>query len=213
MASQKNDELNILSAKTSKNRSIPYEQYFGEMGLDDIETERRIALAREFEAIFIGLFLLLETMSDIDWGLLEQSLYEDYLHIAKKYLGMVNASEYIDELARNVSYDVLNVTKNHLDDEWYTSYDRAVFDAENEANSVGEYGEYVTAVKSGKTKKTWVTVKDMRVRHTHVDIGGKTIGIHELFNVGNSQFLFPKDMTYDPEAKEVVNCRCWCDYK
>lgn len=213
MAVQKFDELNILSTKTSKNRSIPYEQYFGEMGLDDVETERRIALAREFEAIFIGLFLLIENAKDIPWQSLEQSLYEDYLDTAKKYLGMKNTSEYIDDMARNVAYNVLNATKNHLDDEWYTSYDRAVYDAENESNSVAEYGVFTNAVKSGKTQKTWVTMRDKRVRHTHIDTDGITIGIHDLFTVGNSQMLFPRDSTYDAESKEIINCRCWCEYK
>lgn len=212
MTVQKNDELNILSRKRSKNRSIPYEQYFGEMGLSDMETKRRIALANELEAIFIGLFLLIEDSEEIPWDSLEKSLYEDYVSVARKYLGMDKTPSYIDELARNVAYNVLNATKNHLDDDWYTSYDRAVFDAENEANSVAEYGGYTVAIKSGKTKKTWVTMADERVRHTHFMVDGKTIGITEVFDVGSSKMLFPRDITYGASYGEILNCRCWCEY-
>ena len=205
--------MNILSDKASKNRSIPYEKYFGEMYISEEEKEKRIALAREFEVIFLALFLMIEnSVNDISWDMLEQTLYENYLYIVKRYMGITEVTSYIEELARNVSYDVVNATKNHLDDDWYTSIDRAVFDSENEANSVGEYNAYVEAIKSGKTKKTWITMRDKRVRHSHIDVDGVTIPIDYIFDVGDSQMLYPRDITYSASAKEIVNCRCNCKY-
>ena len=65
--------------------------------------------------------------------------------------------------------------------------------AENEANTDWNYSEYQQAIANGMKQKTWLTMQDRRVRHTHMKVDGKTIPIQSVFLVGDSEFLFPKD--------------------
>lgn len=99
-----------------------------------------------------------------------------------------------------------------LQDYWLSD-DRAMLISENEANSIYNYDEYREAKKSGKTKKTWITELDDKVRFTHTMAEGKTVDIDGLFLVGDSLFRFPKDTMYEPSASETVNCRCACKYE
>lgn len=95
---------------------------------------------------------------------------------------------------------------------WYLSSDRATFIAENESNNVVSHDEYVKAIKSGRTQKQWITMRDKRVRHTHMVLDSKTIGIGETFKVGNSFMNFPRDEEFFPDPQEVISCRCSIKY-
>jgi len=53
------DELNKL---VGKNRSQPYETYFGEMDLSEDKIKERIALAKKLEDGFLFVLVLLFTM-------------------------------------------------------------------------------------------------------------------------------------------------------
>ena len=96
--------------------------------------------------------------------------------------------------------------------DYYLSNDRAMFISECEANSILNYKEYSDALESGKKTKTWIDVGDKRERKTHLEVGGTTIPIKELFVVGNSLMLFPKDTSQSPSTNEIVNCRCSARY-
>lgn len=54
-----------------------------------------------------------------------------------------------------------------------------------------------------KMKKVWVSAQDDRVRDTHADLDGVTIGIDEKFD---NDLMYPRDPSGD--ASEVINCRC-----
>ena len=73
--------------------------------------------------------------------------------------------------------------------------------------------EYRKAIEQGKTKKTWLTENDERVRFTHTLVEGQTVAIDGLFLVGDSLMRFPMDTMYDADPKETVNCRCSCVYE
>ena len=100
-----------------------------------------------------------------------------------------------------------------MDEAWYLSEERSLFNAENSANDVFNYNEYRDAVKSGKTKKKWITEGDKRVRESHREVDGQEIPIKEFFTVGGVRMRFPKDMEYAFNVpRETVNCRCTIKY-
>lgn len=97
-------------------------------------------------------------------------------------------------------------------DGWYISQDRAMYNAENEANTVLNYKDYKEAAQKYKYK-TWHTENDSRVRMTHVPLEGERIPITDMFVVGESLMRFPKDLEYAADSpEEYVNCRCSVTY-
>ena len=99
------------------------------------------------------------------------------------------------------------------EEDYWTSENRAMLISEDEANAIYNYDDYRQAVRSGKTKKVWVTENDEKVRMTHTLVEGKTVDIDGLFLVGESLMRFPKDTMYQASPTETVNCRCTCHYK
>ena len=95
---------------------------------------------------------------------------------------------------------------------YWLSYARAEDMAKSEANSFLNYTDYVDAKSFGARQKRWLTMLDDKVRETHAEVEGETIGIDELFTVGNSQMRFPQDMSESPDLEEVIGCRCSVEY-
>lgn len=54
--------------------------------------------------------------------------------------------------------------------------------------------------------KTWITMRDDRVRETHVPMHDVTVGSLETFNVGGFDLLYPGQPIGPPEI--WINCRC-----
>lgn len=201
------DELN-----NPKSRAIPYEQYFGEMELTEEQKEERIKASKRIEDMMLFLFSLLSVMKEYSYENLEfvvsqvKNQYSDILSVS------MEMDEYLNGYVNDFSVQIVETTQNHMDDEWYLSDDRAMFVAENEANTTFNYLEYKKAVESGKTKKRWITMRDRHVRHTHQFADGKSIGINDVFLVGDSEMFYPKDTTFGASAREIVNCRCSIKY-
>lgn len=212
------DEINSLG------RAIPYDEYFDNMDLNEEQKEKRKEMANKIETIMIFLFSLLSMYAEyeIEINVLYianevQKKYTDALkdlvygmEIASAYMDEVNS--YLENYSREFSENVTRVTVENIDKEYYTSNDRAMFVAENEANTDMNYLEYKKAVSDGKTKKKWIDKKDKRERKSHMEVGGETIDIDDVFFVGNSLMLFPKDTSFGASAKEIVNCRCTIQY-
>ena len=209
MALQKKDELN--------NIAIPYEQYFGEMGLSQKEIDKRVALAELLDDVFIMLFTLIKAEQaasmplDTDWlaGYIElhyKDVLEDFgIDYLEKYPWL---NTHITQMAD----EVVLQNQKHPEEEWNTSDDRAMVIAENEVNSVCEYTAFQDAVDNGKTRKIWNTMLDNKVRHTHEEIEGIMIPIMERFNVGSYEMYQPKDTSCGAGMEEIAGCRCWCTY-
>lgn len=199
------DQLNIPTDEL-----IDYEEYFGDMDLSDEEKEKRIALARQFEILFLYFFLLHSEQKSVDFV---QMIQEKYILIAMEFLGLQSVPSYIDGYARQLSEEIVRVTIEHDGEEFYTSTERGMLISANEANTLGNYGQQLQAIKDGKLYKTWVTEKDKRVRHTHRAVDEKKVSIFEPFEVGNSLMMFPKDAeTYGADMKEIAGCRCVVKY-
>lgn len=201
------DELN-----NQKSRAIPYEQYFGEMELTEEQKEERIKASKRIEDMMLFLFSLLSVMKEYSYENLEFVVSQ----VKNQYFDILSVSmemdEYLNGYVNDFSVQIVETTQNHMDDEWYLSDDRAMFVAENEANTTFNYLEYKKAVESGKTKKRWITMRDRHVRHTHQLVDGKSIGINDVFLVGDSEMFYPKDTTFGASAREIVNCRCSIKY-
>lgn len=198
------DELNVLNR-----RSIDYEEYFGEMELTEKEKKDRIYLAEMLEIIFLFYFLLLGEKQKEDFV---QMIYDKYLSISMEFLKLKEIPSYLEKYAIEFAENIVSVTNENISDEYYTSKDRAMFIAENEANTIGNYRQQVEAIKSGMRYKTWKTKNDFKVRHTHKEVNEKMIGIFDAFKVGDSEMMFPKDESLGASAQEIVNCRCVVHY-
>ena len=201
------DELN-----SSKSRAIPYDLYFGEMDLTEKQKEERIKASKQIESMMLFLFSLLSVMNEYSYQNVEFVVNQ----VKTQYSNIISSSEVMDDYltgyVQEFSEQIVETTQEYFEDEWYLSDDRAIFVAENEANTTFNYLEYKKAVNSGKTKKRWVTMRDRHVRHTHQLVDGKTIGINDVFLVGDSEMFYPKDTTFGASANEIVNCRCSIKY-
>lgn len=203
------DELNVLS---ENRRSEPYEEYFDKMSISDKQKRLRIAFSEQMEEVILFCLSLIETMvenEEVDQEYIENELSEQYLAIAAIYF---DVDDYITDYVRQFSHDVVQSTLDHIKEKYYLSRDRAMFISECEANTSLNYKEYTDAIKSGKKYKTWKDIGDTKERKTHLEVGGTTIPIKELFAVGDSLMLFPKDVSHGASSKEIVNCRCSIQY-
>ena len=191
-------ELNNLETLKSQD----YETYFGAMDLTKAQKERRIKIAEQLEDGFMFVLSLISVwnnFSAVDWDYI-QSQFEN------AYNRVLDENSDMQDYVSNMSYNLTESTKNNLGSEYSLSYDRARYIAENEVNAIDGHEEYVEAVKSGKTRKTWRTMIDGKVRHTHAVLEGKAIPIYGFFEVGDSLMRYPKDEL--GSAEQTVNCRC-----
>lgn len=67
-------------------------------------------------------------------------------------------------------------------------------------------GVLVAGALLGKTKKTWYTSRDERVRGTHTALHGETVDLFEAFETPSGPLRFPGDPLALPG--ETINCRC-----
>lgn len=145
------DALNTLD-KPYKKRAIPYDEYFGDMDLDDEQIESRMSFSRDTEDMLLFIFALLSVMRDYgveDFEYLKSELKARYLIVIGEY---VDIDDYLSWYASDFSDSFIDTTVKNIDIEWFLSDDRAMFDAENEANNVLNYSEFVKAILNGKTK-------------------------------------------------------------
>lgn len=199
-------------AQIRKNRAEDYLTYFGDMELSDSEKQSRIALAEEIDDVFFFLFALVllqkDTNTDFDVDSINETTIRRYKDALTRFGYDLNkANNYLNQYVDESVPPIVETTMERLEDDYYTSDDRAKLIAENEANSVKNYVAFKNALKKGMTHKTWVTKRDMFVRHTHILVDGEKIGINDAFEVGDSLMLYPKDII-NGELKECANCRC-----
>ena len=202
------DELNKLYSEQANERSMPYDQYFGEMDLSQEQIERRKKTAKRIERFIVPALIMMYNMrQDGTFNYMEVSeeMIQPYENLLKE-LGIPLTAFFTAIHTQTTVADIIMSTLEHRDDAYYYSIDRAVFIAENEANSIWNDSEYQDAILTGKTMKEWRAILDKRTRETHRIANGTRIPIGEFFQVGNALLLYPKYPCEYPE--EVVNCRC-----
>ena len=197
------DELNRLNGTK---KSLPYEEYFGEMVLPEDSKKKRVELAERFEDEII--FVLAWAFYTAQQRELTESeiipvLKEHYLLAAKDYAD--GAEEYIDNIVKEIAR-----TTAEGGDYAYTE-DRAKLISENESNTLVNIREFSDA--KGKYRfKRWNTIIDGRERPTHAEADGQEVEIHLPFEVGGYYMNYPKDDSFGAPPEEICNCRCSVTY-
>lgn len=65
------------------------------------------------------------------------------------------------------------------------------------------------AMKPSAVQRIWDNSGDKRVRHSHVEMEGQTVGLDEAFTFpGGGQAMFPGDSSMGAPAEEIIQCRC-----
>lgn len=203
------DELSNLTTQKAE----PPEQYFAKMDLSKEQVEKRLQYTEKANGLFDVILILLLTMNERGETnfFYAKSLLESW--ILSLVAEFTTPDDYLMDYATDTAYNFVDTTNKHIDEPWYTSSDRALYNAENGANDVLNYTEYKEAIEAGKTEKRWITEKDNRVRKSHKAVTQKPIPILEYFRVGMAQMRFTKD--YELAAafpEELVNCRCTIEY-
>ena len=188
------------------------EQYFEPMEISEDQKEERKKASRDFRDFLLFLFALLSVQIEYEstnWSYFESQFIVELTRAAAKYARMTPLLEnYIAEKAADFS----DITREHLGDgEYWTSEERATYEAVNEANAVLGYEELEEAKDNGYRYKTWLTERDNRVRKDHNKMEGKKIKIDDYFIFPDCMMLMPHDDVNGTPA-QVDNCRCVCKY-
>lgn len=221
------DKLNTL-----KRRSIPYAEYFGDMELTKEQKDKRQALAIILEDIIYIFFDMY--YSGLKIGFLnkirvqQELTYQLYDVLSKRNEKFFETEEQLDKYVTNFVKEMYDSTSTNMvkepdtydytgNEPYWVSEDRAMFVAENEANTLLNGSEYIEAKETGKKYKVWMAYPDDRVRHTHVIANGAKIPIDAYFDVGGARMLYPKDLTSELSTasdfpEEYINCRCSLAY-
>lgn len=223
------DKLNIL-----KRRSIPYDEYFGDMDLTPKQKAKRKEMALILEDVFyiffemfgkgleIGFLNELKVKQELTYQLYEaienskeaERFFESEKQKDKYIADTVNTmyQSTFENIVREP--DTLDYTGT---EKYWLSGDRAQFIAENESNTLLNGAEFIEAKEDGKTHKIWMAYPDDRVRPTHQVTDGAKVPLDAYFDVGAARMLYPKDISSElstgaEHPEEVVNCRCTIKY-
>lgn len=210
------DSLKIAGKTETQLHVKPIEEYFGEMELTDAEVEKRIKTAKSLEMAYLFFFALLLMLLSEGEEPTEEELTE---YLSTKYKECLKSVEidlllgynYLSATITQIIERVVKSTLRNLSDKFFTSNDRAKILAEEDSNSIHNNIQFHRAMIGGATTKQWLTMKDRKVRHSHVMIDDTVVGINEKFVVGNSLMLYPRDTSAD--GCEIANCRCVLVYR
>ena len=200
---------------------INYKAYFSVMKLREELIKRRIKTALELEdELFYWLVYLDNTDSDVMYNRALDDFKASLERFVKDKIGNpVFSAEFADKAAENIygyTWQRLKEIREDGEDpgddkKYVTSVDRASLLAAGIALAIWAHKEYVDAYADGYTRKTWVCLMDGKERDTHGAADGQTVGIDEMFTVGNCQMLYPGDWI-NGTPEEIANCRCWVEY-
>lgn len=197
----------------SERGAIQIDEYFEEMELTNEEKNGRKKFAESMEEVMLFIFALFSVMKEYGYqnnDFITRQLQRRYSETILKFMEL---DGYFEEYIKKFSKDTIDITIKHENENYYTSEDRAMLISENESHFAFSHKEFSDAIKSGKTKKQWMDVRDNRERKTHRAVGRMILPINEPFLVGKSKMMHPKDAeTYGADAEEIVNCRCSARY-
>lgn len=181
-----------------------YEEYFSVMDIPKIEKDKRVQLAEDIDDIYDGLFELILLMMSLNM-VLDRVYLNGYLE--NRLIDVSDGSEYLTEYAHISAEDTVNTTLDHIDDDYYTSNDRAVFLAAEDAQTIANYEQFEKAVKSGKTHKEWRSELTKTTRKDHRNMHGTVAPIKDMFQFPDCEMMMPHD-TVNGTMKQIANCRC-----
>lgn len=198
------DELNTPSF----NSEIYIVDYFKPMRISKEDKEIRRQAARDFRDYLFDLFLFLGLQSEflsVNWAEIEDQMRIEFARAANLY---ANNTPMLQAYIADKASDFVRITRENMDKgEYWTSEERATYEAVNEANEVLGLQEFQTAIEQGKKYKVWHGMMDAKERKSHVKMEGKKIPINDYFIMEHGILLYPGDY-YNGEPEEVANCRC-----
>ena len=208
MATLRVDELN--SPEFDADEYI--QEYFKPMQISDEEKEDRVDTSKDIRDVLLFLFTLIAVYAqygDTDWDNIEYQFRSDLERIINTH---GRNTPFMQAYIYDKVSEFIGATKDNIspDDPYWTSDERATYEAVNEANDIVGYKELQKAIEDGYTLKKWLTQNDTRVRKSHVKMEGKTIPIKDFFVLDKGRMLYPHDFVNCPE--ETFNCRCACKY-
>lgn len=187
------------------------ESYFKPMRISDKEKETRKQASRDFRDYLLTLFLLLGIQTEylaVNWDVIQAEMQLQFEKAALRY---ANNTQMLRDYIADKAADFVRTTRENMEEgSYWTSDERATYEAVNEANEVMGIADYQTAVENGMRFKTWLTQNDSRVRKSHRAVEGKKIPIDDYFVLEKGLLLYAGDYENCPE--ETVNCRCVTKY-
>ena len=109
---------------------------------------------------------------------------------------VIEGKTFADRVADHVGGNDLGGLKNLVESEYHRVYNAAVYDGGRDYIDNGSFG----------VTKTWVTVKDDRVRDTHRYLESQSVPLGELFFTWDGDYaMYPGGFT---KAENNCGCRC-----
>lgn len=200
------DELHRLGRKR---KSLEFEQYFGEMALIRRQREHRIDVAEELEDEILDFYLWFTLNEDADENTVRERARQALKNAVRRETSMDRTlEEHLEVIADSIAATTVKRKK----DPFTLSEDRAKESAEDVANSVWNYREFDDALVRGKRFKTWISMRDDRVRMDHDIADGQMVQITEAFDVGGYPMMYPMDDSLGAPLEEIIGCRCTVEY-
>ena len=214
MATAKIDELNILrdsSIQDEENSSRIFDyhdfinHYFDPMQITEKQRENRIEAAND---IFDAILLFLMWCENVPERVQEEDTQRSFENMYKEVLfQFTEPDDYLDEYVVLFIPQLIQVTLDHQGEEYFTSVERAAFNACNESNTLFNHIDIESAKLLGYSSKTWVAEVDNRTRADHLEMNGWTVPIDDWFVFEDCMMLFPHDYVHGT-MKQLANCRC-----
>lgn len=152
----------------------------------------------ELFSILIEAYLLgIDHASDM----MKSFLVVDQERMESAVYAVIEGETFADRAEKHVRNGDVAALQTLAESEYHRVYNTAVSDG------VTEYIRETGAV----VEKVWLTVGDDRVRDTHEDLQGVSVGVNDRFyTFDGDSALFPGGFA-NPENN--VNCRCWLEYR
>lgn len=188
------------------------EQYFEPMEISEEQKDERKKASRDFRDFLLFLFAMLSVQieySSVDWQYFETMFVSELTRAASQY---ARNTHLLEDYIADKAEEFTQITREHIGDgEYWTSEERAAYEAVNEANAVLGYEEFEKAKENGYTHKIWLTERDNRVRKDHAAVDGKKKKIDDYFLFPDCMMLMPHDDVHGTE-QQTSNCRCSLKY-
>ena len=213
------DALNNLTQADEEDIERQIREYFEETDMPQDEVEKRVALGIDLNKVFRNLFILMATAEIIDELENKRDTFVDYA-----YSGYIESMQdngydvdpegtgYIELYSKSRCKEIVDTAILHKADSFYGSLDHSILISEDESSAVVNYYDQLSAISTGMKYKTWITMQDKNVRHSHNLLDGKTIGIYEPFHAQGGDMMFPMDVSLGVNKREIYNCRCFLEY-
>lgn len=208
------EELNAMYDDENDPMSMDMDEYFDDMDLTDSQKKDRKESADKLKEIFELLIMMVfyyYVDGVYDYANVIAEAQESYENLVRKSKGQVSDYFMSAHIPNSVA-GIVNTMLNNPGNPFNFSIDRVTMIAENEANSMWNDADFVAAVNSGKTRKTWHTIIDRKTRDWHAEVNGQTKPIMEPFIVDGELLQFPRDESLGASGGNIVNCRCSVSY-